>query len=137
MMSPPRPTWQPVVCVWVQNSDAQGSPLQQDKFSEGWEGQGTGKDVSVRPEIPEGLKRLHIHVMSHFLGHTQACRLGPRQPEDTCPLGASTGTLCHCCGLRVEGVTTLLPPPTFKASSKWFLFSHTLSQMHKLTTTHS
>lgn len=123
--------WQFVVCVWVQNFDFQGSLLQQDKFFEGWEGQGIGKDVSVRFEILEGLKRFYIYVMFYFLGYIQVCRLGLRQFEDICLLGAFIGILCYCCGLRVEGVIILFLFLMFKVSSKWFFFLYIFSQMYK------
>lgn len=70
-------------------------------------------------------------VRSYLLGHTQVCRLGPRQPEATFTLKAPTGSPNYC-GFRVEGATTLPTPPTSKVNSQWFLLpqAHTDSQAH-------
>lgn len=72
-----------------QSSGPQGSPLQQDKVSEGWEGEGAGEDIRVRPKAPEGLTRAphtceaplsgphHMHMLSSYL-HVEGMHWDPR-----------------------------------------------------------
>lgn len=59
---------------------------------EGWEGEGAGEDIRVRPKAPEGLTRAP-HTCEAPLGHT-TCTCS----QATSTLRACTGTLGHYCG---------------------------------------